>query len=126
MFKKKGSGIDLKTVLSKLIFIALGTIGLGYLSIYLSVLTSPNDLGQLMFVLLIFLPVLALATGVISEIILRRVLYTIAICMSSFIIIILTKYNQNGLIWIVLYVFLGILGHFGSYLTRFVLRKMKR
>jgi hypothetical protein len=117
---------NMKATLIKSIFVLLGSILLGYLSIFLSVYTSPMDLGQLMFVLLIFLPLIAIVTGVVSEITLKNVMFTIGICLLSFGLIILTKYNRNGLIWIALYICLGIIGHYISYLIRYVLRKLKK
>ena len=109
----------------KLLIILIVSIALNSLSILLSPYASPDDLGQLAFIMVIFWPASALITGILSHRLGFGIVAAAIISAGAAALVILLRYNSSGLVYVPVYAAIGIAGQLLSWGLDKIIRKLK-
>lgn len=111
--------------LIRILVIFIISIGLNSLSVLLAPFTSPDDLGQLAFILVIFFPASALITGILSQRL--GIGLAVAAVISALAVgtVILVRFNSAGLAYALIYAAIAILGHLLSWGLDKIIKRFK-
>ena len=108
-----------------LITIFIVSLGLNIISILLAPFSSPDDLGQLAFIIYIFFPISAVITGVLSQR-LRLALWAAPVISAMTVsIAILVRYNSAGLKFTPVYAAIALAGHLLFWGIEVIIKKYK-
>ncbi len=110
----------------RFLIILIVSIALYSLSIMLAPFTSPDDLGQLAFVLVIFFPASALITGILSHRLGLVIAAAPVISALAAAIVILLRFNSSGLIYAAIYAAVALFGYLLSWGLDLIIKKIKR
>ena len=110
----------------RFLIILIVSIALNTLSIMLAPFTSPDDLGQLAFILVIFFPTSALITGILSHRLGLVIAAAPVISAIAAAIVILVRFNSSGLIYAAVYAAVALSGHLLSWGLDKIIRKLRQ
>lgn len=115
-----------KKLINRTAVIFIISIFLNWFSIMISPYASPDDLGQLAFILVIFFPAAALLTGIFTR---RSGLSLTAAALISALsvaIVILVRYNSTGLIYAPIYAAVAIAGYLAAWGMERLIKSVKK
>lgn len=110
----------------KLLNIFIISLALNFLSILASPFVSPDDLGQVAFIMFIFFPIAAVITGILSQRQKTGIWVAPLISALTVAIVIIVTYNSSGLKFALIYAAISLAGYLVSWGLEVFIKKMKK
>ncbi|HYF82971.1 MAG TPA: hypothetical protein VEB00_08095 [Clostridia bacterium] len=109
----------------RILVVLIVSIGLNTLSVLLAPYTSPDDLGQLAFLLVILFPASALISGILSQRLRIGLVAAAIISALAAALVILVRFNSSGLAYALIYAAIAILGYLLSWGLDRIIKKIR-
>lgn len=110
----------------RILITLLAAIGLNTISILLAPFTSPDDLGQLAFLLVILFPASALATGILSQRLGIGLVSAAIVSALAAALVILVRFNSAGLVYALIYAAVAIAGYLFSWGLDWIIKRIRK
>ena len=114
-----------RMALNALIIFLLSAL-LNWLSVMLAPLASPDDLGQLAFVLVVFFPAVAFIAGVLSRRLRLHILAAVSIAAVSAAAVIFLMYSSTNFVYVLTCAAVSAAGYLVSLAVELLIKRLRK